>query len=244
MVVDNDDVAARLMKELAKANAGRVTFMPLNRLRPGANYTCELWVTALGEGGGGAALLDVGAFTAATTGYSFLDGGALAEIRARRRAAQEEKRKAAEAEKKAKQAEENERIRAMARSNTGANPSVQSMSKYASKSRPQKEGGGSSGRSGVVARHRHEAAGGSSRGLTAAATFDAVFTRPQRALSRWPFSSGVGGAGWLAARRPNFLVASNSAARLLASRRSRAAGTLPAMCSGRLVSAFAAASRE
>ena len=37
LVVDNDDVAARLMKELQKANAGRVTFMPLNRLRPGAN---------------------------------------------------------------------------------------------------------------------------------------------------------------------------------------------------------------
>ena len=73
-------------------------------------------------------------------------GGALAEIRARRRAAQEEKRKQEEAEKKARQAEENERIRAMARSNTGANPSVQSMSKYASKSRPQREAaGGSSG---------------------------------------------------------------------------------------------------
>ena len=72
-------------------------------------------------------------------------GGALAEIRARRRAAQEEKRKQAEAEKKARQAEENERIRAMARSNTGAGPSVQSMSKYASKSRPQKESSGSPG---------------------------------------------------------------------------------------------------
>lgn len=35
IVVDNDDIAARLMKELQKANAGRVTFMPLNRLRPG-----------------------------------------------------------------------------------------------------------------------------------------------------------------------------------------------------------------
>jgi len=35
VVVDNDEVAARLMKELQKANAGRVTFMPLNRIRPG-----------------------------------------------------------------------------------------------------------------------------------------------------------------------------------------------------------------
>ena len=35
VVVDNDDVAARMMSELQKANAGRVTFMPLNRLRPG-----------------------------------------------------------------------------------------------------------------------------------------------------------------------------------------------------------------
>ena len=37
VVVDNDDIAARLMKELQKANAGRVTFMPLNRIRPGAD---------------------------------------------------------------------------------------------------------------------------------------------------------------------------------------------------------------
>ena len=37
VVVDNDDVAARLLTELQRANAGRVTFMPLNRLRPGAD---------------------------------------------------------------------------------------------------------------------------------------------------------------------------------------------------------------
>ena len=36
MVVDSDDVAQTLVKELQKANAGRVTFLPLNRLRPGA----------------------------------------------------------------------------------------------------------------------------------------------------------------------------------------------------------------
>ena len=36
VVVDSDDVAQTLVKELQKANAGRVTFMPLNRLRPGA----------------------------------------------------------------------------------------------------------------------------------------------------------------------------------------------------------------
>jgi len=35
VVVDNDDVAAKLLTELQRANAGRVTFMPLNRLRPG-----------------------------------------------------------------------------------------------------------------------------------------------------------------------------------------------------------------
>jgi len=32
-VVDNDDTAAMLMKRLEERNAGRVTFMPLNRLR-------------------------------------------------------------------------------------------------------------------------------------------------------------------------------------------------------------------
>ena len=37
VVVDDDDVAARLLTELQRANAGRVTFMPLNRLRPGAD---------------------------------------------------------------------------------------------------------------------------------------------------------------------------------------------------------------
>ena len=35
VVVDDDQVAAQLVKELQRANAGRVTFMPLNRLRPG-----------------------------------------------------------------------------------------------------------------------------------------------------------------------------------------------------------------
>ena len=37
MVVDTDDTAATLLKELAQANAGRVTFMPLNRIKPGAD---------------------------------------------------------------------------------------------------------------------------------------------------------------------------------------------------------------
>jgi len=37
VVVDNDNVAAKLLTELQRANAGRVTFMPLNRLRPGAD---------------------------------------------------------------------------------------------------------------------------------------------------------------------------------------------------------------
>ena len=45
----------------------------------------------------------------------------------------------AELEKKARAAEEVERIKQMARSNTGANPTSQSLAKYASKSRPQKE---------------------------------------------------------------------------------------------------------
>ena len=35
VVVDTDDTAARMLRELQQANAGRVTFMPLNRLRPG-----------------------------------------------------------------------------------------------------------------------------------------------------------------------------------------------------------------
>ena len=35
MVVDTDETAQILVKELQKANAGRVTFMPLNRLKPG-----------------------------------------------------------------------------------------------------------------------------------------------------------------------------------------------------------------
>jgi len=35
VVVDTDDTAARMLSELQRANAGRVTFMPLNRLRPG-----------------------------------------------------------------------------------------------------------------------------------------------------------------------------------------------------------------
>lgn len=34
VVVDTDDTAARMLTELQRANAGRVTFMPLNRLRP------------------------------------------------------------------------------------------------------------------------------------------------------------------------------------------------------------------
>ena len=66
-------------------------------------------------------------------------GGKLAEIRARRRAEEEARRKAAELEAKARASEEVERIKQMARSNTGANPTSQSMAKYASKSRPQKE---------------------------------------------------------------------------------------------------------
>ena len=37
MVVDNDEIASVLLKELQKANAGRVTFMPLNRLKSGAD---------------------------------------------------------------------------------------------------------------------------------------------------------------------------------------------------------------
>lgn len=37
VVVDTDDTAARMLTELQSANAGRVTFMPLNRLRPGAD---------------------------------------------------------------------------------------------------------------------------------------------------------------------------------------------------------------
>ena len=39
MVVDTDETASRLCAELAKANAGRVTFMPLNRLKPGPDPT-------------------------------------------------------------------------------------------------------------------------------------------------------------------------------------------------------------
>ena len=35
VVVDTDETAATLLQELQNANAGRVTFMPLNRLRPG-----------------------------------------------------------------------------------------------------------------------------------------------------------------------------------------------------------------
>eukprot|EP00967_Tisochrysis_lutea_P079236 scaffold108315_cov30-Tisochrysis_lutea.AAC.3 len=37
VVVDTDETAARMLSELQQANAGRVTFMPLNRLRPGAD---------------------------------------------------------------------------------------------------------------------------------------------------------------------------------------------------------------
>ena len=37
MVVDTDETAATMLRELQKANAGRVTFMPLNRLRPGSD---------------------------------------------------------------------------------------------------------------------------------------------------------------------------------------------------------------
>lgn len=33
VVVDNDEIAAQLMKKLERQNLGRVTFMPLNRLR-------------------------------------------------------------------------------------------------------------------------------------------------------------------------------------------------------------------
>ena len=36
-VVDNDEIASRMVKELQKANAGRVTFMPLAQLNPGAD---------------------------------------------------------------------------------------------------------------------------------------------------------------------------------------------------------------
>lgn len=71
-------------------------------------------------------------------------GGKLADIRARRRAEEEARRKAAELEAKARASEEVERIKQMARSNTGANPNSQSMAKYASKSRPQKEATASS----------------------------------------------------------------------------------------------------
>lgn len=35
VVVDTDETAATMLRELQRANAGRVTFMPLNRLRPG-----------------------------------------------------------------------------------------------------------------------------------------------------------------------------------------------------------------
>jgi len=39
VVVDTDDTAATMLKELQRCNGGRVTFMPLNRLRPGDDPT-------------------------------------------------------------------------------------------------------------------------------------------------------------------------------------------------------------
>ena len=63
-------------------------------------------------------------------------GGKLAEIRARRRVEEEARRKRQEEEKKARAAEEVERIKQMARSNTGANPSSQSMAKCAAPASP------------------------------------------------------------------------------------------------------------
>lgn len=61
-------------------------------------------------------------------------GGRLVEIRMRRKAEEEARRKAAEEEKAAKGREEIERIKQMARSNTGAGLSTQASAKYSSKS--------------------------------------------------------------------------------------------------------------
>lgn len=36
IVVDNDDTASRILEVMVKEKLGRVTFMPLNRLRPKA----------------------------------------------------------------------------------------------------------------------------------------------------------------------------------------------------------------
>ena len=103
-------------------------------------------------------------------------GGALAELRAKRRARDEAERKAAEEARKAAEREEMERIKEMARTG-GGKVSAATASKYSQKG-PQKAVGSPAGKSGE---------GGGGGGLVVSSEgFEARLAKMEEALAQIP----------------------------------------------------------